>query len=99
MAPAFRWKLFAVVALFGVVSNACTAPKPSISLKLIGLLMPAHDGGPKIAVFQDSVGHVVGGREGDFIEGRYRITRIMTDAVEIEITDNARRKITVTVYP
>ena len=82
----------------GNSTTAATAPSQSsrptsIPLKFVGLIMPTHDKGATTAVFRDSVGHVVSGREGDFIEGRYRITRIMTDAVEItEITNNARPK-------
>ncbi len=82
----------------GNSTTAVTAPsqlsdRTSIPLKLIGFIMPAHDEGPTTAVFRDSVGNVFSAREGDFIEGRYRITRIMTDAVAI--TDNPHRTVIV----
>ena len=93
MPPALAQRVVALFALSGVVSIACTAPKQSMPLKLVGLIMPAHNEGPKTAVFRDSVGNVFSGREGDFIEGRYRITRVMADAVEI--TDTAGRRTTV----
>jgi len=65
-------------------------PVPPIALRLIGLVSP-RDGGPKTAVFSDDRGTYYG-REGDVIEGRYRIHRVTADSVEVSHLDGRGRQ-------
>jgi hypothetical protein len=65
-------------------------PIPPIALKFIGLL-EAPDLGRRVAVLSDSRG-VYHGREGDIIEGRYRILRIGTESIEMAYADGRGRQ-------
>jgi hypothetical protein len=63
-------------------------PPPPIALKLIGLVQAA--GGP-VAVFSDGR-DVFYGREGDVIEGRYKILKIGVESVEMSYVDGRGRQ-------
>jgi hypothetical protein len=68
---------------------APTGPPP-ISLRFIGLLeAPEH--AQKIAVLSDGRG-IYQGREGDIIEGRYRILRIGVESIEMAYLDGRGRQ-------
>ncbi len=65
-------------------------PPPPIPYKFIGLV----ESGPakRIAVLSDGRGSPVYGREGDIIEGRYRILRIGAESIEMEHIDGRGRQ-------
>lgn len=65
-------------------------PPPPIPLKFIGLVK-RQDDGVRIAVLSDGRG-VYYGREGDVIEGQYRLWRIGTDVVELSYADGRGRQ-------
>jgi hypothetical protein len=66
-------------------------PVPPITLKFIGLF-DTGDQKPKIAILSDSAGHVFYGTEGGPpIEGRYRITKIGAESIELSYLDGRGR--------
>jgi hypothetical protein len=65
-------------------------PAPPIPLKFIGLLERAN--GVKWAVLSDGK-NVMHGREGDIVEGRYRIVKIGTESVELTHVDGRGRQV------
>ena len=65
-------------------------PPPPIPLKFIGLLERAN--GVKWAVLSDGK-NVLHGREGDIVEGRYRIVKIGTESVELTHVDGRGRQV------
>jgi hypothetical protein len=67
------------------------APPPPIPLRFIGLVQKQGDP-TKIAVLSDSRG-VYHGREGDIIEGRYRIVRVGNESVELVYLDGRGRQV------
>jgi hypothetical protein len=67
-------------------------PPPPIPLRLIGLLNAPTQAG-RVAVFSDGRGNSLNGREGDIIEGRYRLLRINADSVELAYTDGRGRQV------
>jgi hypothetical protein len=65
-------------------------PVPPITFKFIGLVEgPEHS--VKIAVLSDGR-NVFHGREGDIIEGRYRIVRIGVESLDIQYLDGRGRQ-------
>jgi hypothetical protein len=66
------------------------SPMAPIALKFIGII-EAPDRGGKIAVLSDSRG-VYHGREGEIVEGRYRILKIGTESIEIAHVDGRGRQ-------
>jgi hypothetical protein len=67
------------------------APPPRIGLKYIGdMADPAKPGG-KIAILSDGRG-VYYGREGEVIEGRYRIVKIGVESVDLAYLDGRGRQ-------
>jgi hypothetical protein len=66
------------------------APPPPIPLKFIGVVRQ-QSGSTVIAVLSDS-GGVYYGREGDVIEGRYRIIRISDEVIEMTYVDGRGRQ-------
>ena len=60
-------------------------PPPPITLKFVGLVNPGGGAG-KIAVLSGG-GDVFYGREGDIIDGRYRIVSIGTESVVVAYVD------------
>lgn len=67
-------------------------PPPPIPLRLIGLLTAPTQAG-RIAVLSDGRGNVFNGREGDIIEGRYRLLKIGADSVELAYVDGRGRQL------
>jgi hypothetical protein len=67
-------------------------PPPPIPLRLIGMLNAPTQAG-RVAVFSDGRGNTFNGREGDIIEGRYRLLRIGADNVEVAYTDGRGRQV------
>ncbi|MGE0392825.1 MAG: hypothetical protein AB7I25_10580 [Vicinamibacterales bacterium] len=66
-------------------------PPPPIPLKFMGLVEMAARGG-KVAVLSDSRGGVFYGREGDIIDGRYRLLRVTADQAELAYADGRGRQ-------
>ena len=76
--------------------EAPTAPPPPqvppIALKFIGLVQTA-DKTQRLAVLSDGRGGIpIYGKEGDIIEGRYRILRIGTESIELTYLDGRGRQ-------
>jgi hypothetical protein len=61
-------------------------------LKFIGVINATTQAG-RIAILADGRGGVFQGREGDIIEGRYRLLRIGPDNVELAYTDGRGRQL------
>jgi hypothetical protein len=64
-------------------------PPPPIPVKFIGLVVLR---GERVAAFSDTRGNTFHGREGDIIEGRYRVLRISTDSVDLAYLDGRGRQ-------
>jgi hypothetical protein len=68
------------------------SPVPPIALKFIGLVQTA-DKTQRLAVFSDGRGSIpIYGKEGDIIEGRYRIVRIGAESIELAYLDGRGRQ-------
>ena len=65
-------------------------PLPPIAMRFIGLV-EEQDHVRKIAILTDGRG-IYQGREGDIIEGRYRIVRIGVESVELAYLDGRGRQ-------
>ena len=66
-------------------------PPPPIPLKFIGVL----DAPPRVgrmAILSDGRGNVFYGKEGDIIEGRFRVLRIDTEFAELAYVDGRGRQ-------
>jgi hypothetical protein len=64
---------------------------PPIPLRYIGYLdQPGQV--PRVAVLSDGRGNVFNGKEGDIIEGRYRVLRIGTDSADLIYVDGRGRQ-------
>ena len=66
-------------------------PPPPIPLKFIGIVEAPTQGG-RVAILSDGRGNVLYGKEGDTIEGRYRLLRVATDSVELAYVDGKGRQ-------
>jgi hypothetical protein len=66
-------------------------PLPPIGFKFIGVV-EAPPRAPKIAILSDKDHNVFHGREGDIIEGRYRILRIGAESIEMAYLDGRGRQ-------
>jgi hypothetical protein len=64
-------------------------PLPPIPVKYYGR---ADLRGERWATFHDALGNIFYGKEGDIIEGRYRILRIGDDSVELAYLDGRGRQ-------
>ena len=64
---------------------------PPIPLRFIGFLDEMGDR-PRIAVLSDGRGSTFNGREGDIIDGRYRLERIGTESAELVYLDGRGRQ-------
>jgi hypothetical protein len=66
-------------------------PPPPIPLKFIGVLdAPARVG--RLAILSDSRGGVFYGKEGDTIEGRYKVIKISDETAELAYMDGRGRQ-------
>jgi hypothetical protein len=66
-------------------------PPPPIPLKFIGLVDAPTQAG-RVAILSDGRGNVVHGKEGDTIEGRYRLLKVGTDSIELAYVDGRGRQ-------
>jgi hypothetical protein len=66
-------------------------PPPPITLKFIGVV-ERPEKSEKIAVLRDATGHLMSGREGAVIEGRFRILRIGVESIEMAYLDGRGRQ-------
>lgn len=66
-------------------------PPPPIPLRYIGYLDQAGEL-PRVAVLSDGRGNVFNGKEGDVIEGRYRVLRIGNDSADLIYVDGRGRQ-------
>jgi len=66
-------------------------PPPPIPLRFIGYLQP-RGGAARVAVLSDGRGNVFDGREGDIIEGRYRVLRVGNDSADLIYLDGRGRQ-------
>jgi hypothetical protein len=62
---------------------------PPIALKYIGVLDTAQG---RVAVFRDSGGDIVNGKEGDIIDGRYRLLKIGVESADLAYVDGRGRQ-------
>jgi hypothetical protein len=75
----------------GPVAPSGPPPPPPIPYKFIGLVeVPGQK--KRIAVLSDGRSNPLYGREGDIIEGRYRIVRIGAESIELEYIDGRGRQ-------
>lgn len=66
-------------------------PPPPIPLRFIGFLQPTDTAG-RVAVLSDGRGNVFDGKEGDIIEGRYRLLRVGNDSADLVYLDGRGRQ-------
>jgi hypothetical protein len=66
-------------------------PPPPIPLRYVGLLGAATQP-DRVAVLSDARGNPFYGKEGDIIEGRYRVLRIAADSVDVAYADGRGRQ-------
>src|SRR3954471_19879402 len=64
-------------------------PPPPIALKYIGVLDTAQG---RVAVFRDNGGDIVNGKEGDIIDGRYRLLKIGVESADLAYVDGRGRQ-------
>jgi hypothetical protein len=64
-------------------------PPPPITLKFIGELDTAAG---KVAVFRDTGGDIINGKEGDIIDGRYRLLKIGVESADVVYLDGRGRQ-------
>jgi hypothetical protein len=64
-------------------------PPPPIGLKYIGVLDTAQG---KVAVFRDSGGNIINGKEGAIIDGRYRLLKIGVESADLAYVDGRGRQ-------
>ncbi len=75
----------------GPTAPAGPPPPPPIALKFIGVVETAD--GLKLAVLSQGEGRApMHGREGDIIDGRYRILKIGTESIEMAYLDGRGRQ-------
>ena len=67
-------------------------PPPPIPLKYVGVLTPPGTPQVRYAVLSDARGTPFYGKEGDLIEGRYRVLRVATDSVDVAYADGRGRQ-------
>ena len=70
-----------------VIVPAGPAPPPPIPVRFIGLVDAPTQGG-RIAILSDGRGNVFYGKEGDIIEGRYKVLKVGPDAMELSYLDD-----------
>jgi hypothetical protein len=66
-------------------------PLPPIDLRFIGLVDAPTQAG-RIAVLSDGRGNIFYGKDGDIIEGRYRVLKVSADAAELSYLDGRGRQ-------
>ena len=66
-------------------------PLPPIQLRFIGLIEAPERAG-RVALLSDGKGGLMNGREGDIIEGRYRVLRVGADSLDLAYADGRGRQ-------
>jgi hypothetical protein len=66
-------------------------PPPPIGLRFIGLVDAPTQAG-RIGILSDGRGNIFYGKDGDIIEGRYRVLKVSPDAVELAYLDGRGRQ-------
>ena len=66
-------------------------PPPPITLRFIGLIEAPPQTG-RVALLSDGRGGLMYGREGDTVDGRYRMLRVGTDSIEMAYVDGRGRQ-------
>jgi hypothetical protein len=61
-------------------------PPPSIPLKFIGVVERPGEGG-RVAILSDGRGNTFHAREGEDVDGRFKVVRIGTDSIEMSYLD------------
>jgi hypothetical protein len=74
-----------------VMAPAGPPPPPPITLRFIGLVEAPSQAG-RVAILSDGRGNVFYGKEGDTVEGRYRMLKIGPEAVELSYIDGRGRQ-------
>jgi hypothetical protein len=72
-------------------AGASEPPPPRIPLKYIGEMADPKKTGHRVAILSDARG-VYYGREGDIVEGRYRIMKIGVESIELAYLDGRGRQ-------
>src|SRR5438034_170281 len=67
-------------------------PVPPIALKFLGAIEKPGQGGFKIAMLSDGRGAPFFGKEGEIVEGRYRILKIGVESIELAYADGRGRQ-------
>jgi hypothetical protein len=67
-------------------------PPPPITLRFIGLIEPPPRTTGRVALLSDGRGGLMHGREGDTVDGRYRMLRVGTDSIEMAYVDGRGRQ-------
>jgi hypothetical protein len=63
-------------------------PPPPIPLRVIGVI----EGQARVSIMSDGRGNVFYGKEGDIIDGRYRVLRVGPDSADLSYTDGRGRQ-------
>jgi hypothetical protein len=66
-------------------------PPPPIALRFIGLVEAPSQAG-RVAILSDGRGNIFYGKEGDTIEGRYRVVKLGPEVVELAYVDGRGRQ-------
>ncbi|HEY5618192.1 MAG TPA: hypothetical protein VIK60_09610 [Vicinamibacterales bacterium] len=74
-----------------VVTPTGPPPPPPIPLRFIGLVDAPSQAG-RVAIMSDGRGNVFSGKEGDTIEGRYKMLKISPEVVELSYVDGRGRQ-------
>jgi hypothetical protein len=75
----------------GPVGPPPPPPLPPIQLRFIGLIEAPQQAG-RVALLSDGKGGLMNGREGDIIEGRYRVLRVGPDSLDLAYADGRGRQ-------
>jgi hypothetical protein len=78
-------------AVFAPPAPTGPPPPPPIALRYIGLVDAPTQAG-RVAMLSDGRGNVFYGKEGDIIEGRYRVLRVGPDSAELAYLDGRGRQ-------
>ena len=74
-----------------VIMPSGPPPPPPIGLRYIGLVDAPTQAG-RIAILSDGRGNIFYGKDGDIIEGRYKVLKVSPDAAELAYLDGRGRQ-------
>lgn len=74
-----------------VIMPSGPPPPPPIGLRYIGLMDAPTQAG-RIAILSDGRGNIFYGKDGDIIEGRYKVLKVSPDAAELAYLDGRGRQ-------